>query len=101
MFFILSKTLGALAAPSHVLTLFMLIGLVLLFTRWVRAGQRLLIVCVGVFVVVGAMPVGSALTAALENRFPAWVETAAPPDGIIILGGPVRIGLSKARGTVE
>ena len=47
MFFILSKTLGILAVPSHVLTLFMLIGLVLLFTRWVRAGQRLLIVCVG------------------------------------------------------
>ena len=32
---------------------------------------------------------------ALEKRFPAWVETAAPPDGIIVLGGPVRIGLSS------
>jgi uncharacterized SAM-binding protein YcdF (DUF218 family) len=101
MFFILSKTLGALTVPSNVLIAFMLIGFVLLFTRWARAGQRLLIVCVAVFLVVGAMPVGSALTAALENRFPAWVETAAPPDGIIILGGPVKIGISRARGTVE
>jgi uncharacterized SAM-binding protein YcdF (DUF218 family) len=101
MFFILSKTLGVLTMPSNMLAAFMLIGIVLLFTRWVRAGQRLLIVCVAVFLVVGAMPVGPALTAALENRFPAWVETAAPPEGIIILGGPVRIGLSKARGTVE
>jgi uncharacterized SAM-binding protein YcdF (DUF218 family) len=100
MFFILSKTVGVLTAPSNVITLFMLIGLVLLFTRWVRLGQRLLIVCVAVFLVVGAMPVGTALIAALENRFPAWVETA-PPDGIIILGGPVRIGVSRARGTVE
>jgi uncharacterized SAM-binding protein YcdF (DUF218 family) len=101
MFFILSKTLGVLTVPSNVLAAFMLIGFVLLCTRWAPAGRRLLIVCVAVFLVVGAMPVGSALTVALEDRFPAWVETAAPPDGIIILGGPVRIGVSRARGTVE
>jgi uncharacterized SAM-binding protein YcdF (DUF218 family) len=101
MFFILSKTLGLLTIPSNLLVLLMLAGFVLLCTRWARAGRHILIVSVGLFLVVGLMPVGNALTAALENRFPAWVETAGPPDGIIILGGPVRIGVSQAHGTVE
>ena len=101
MFFILSKTLGILSVPSHVILLLVVAGLILLRTRWARAGRYLLVACVAIFLVVGMFPVGKALIATLEDRFPAWTPTVAPPDGIIILGGPIRLGLSKARGTIE
>ena len=101
MFFILSKTLGLLILPSNLLVLLMLAGLILMCTPWARAGRRVVIGSVVLFLVVGLMPIGAALIAALENRFPAWTETAGPPDGIIILGGPIRIGVSQERGTVE
>jgi uncharacterized SAM-binding protein YcdF (DUF218 family) len=101
MFFILSKTLGILTVPSNLFALLMLAGLVLWRTRWVRAGRRVLLLCLWLFLLVGMLPFGSALIAVLEDRFPAWTETASPPDGIVILGGPIRLGLSRARGTVE
>ena len=48
MFFILSKTLGILTVPSHVITLLAVGGLVLLWTRFARgAGQRLLLASLG------------------------------------------------------
>jgi uncharacterized SAM-binding protein YcdF (DUF218 family) len=100
MFFILSKTLGTLTVPSHALTLLALIGAVLLLTRWRRAGRRILWFCLAVFLLVGFMPIGIALFFNLENRFPVWTETAGPPDGIIILGGPIRPYLSGARGQI-
>ncbi len=101
MFFILSKTLGILTVPSNVLGILTLLGVILLWTRWRRAGRRLLIFCLALFLVVGLMPVGGALIVALEERFPPWVATAAPPDGIVVLGGPIKSVQSAARGTVE
>ena len=90
MFFILSKT--ARRSDSRrptCITLLVLIGLVLLLhpmgARRAAPADRLR--C-RVRSLSAPLPVGTALIAALENRFPAWVETAAPPDGIIILGGP-------------
>jgi uncharacterized SAM-binding protein YcdF (DUF218 family) len=100
MFFILSKTLGLLTVPSNALTLVAAIGAVLLLTRWRRAGRRVLWACLAVFLVIGFMPIGTALTVMLENRFPAWTETAGAPDGIIILGGPISPYLSRIRGQI-
>ena len=101
MFFILSKTLGTLSVPSHLILLLVVAGLMLLRTRWLRAGRRLLVFCAVVFFVVGMLPIGNALIATLEDRFPAWTPTEAAPDGIIILGGPILLGLSRAHGTIE
>jgi uncharacterized SAM-binding protein YcdF (DUF218 family) len=98
MFFILSKTLGVISIPSHALALLALFGGLLLLTPFRRAGRRLLICCLIVFVVVGTLPVGRLLVFVLEERFPPWTETAGPPDGIIILGGPIRPGQSLLRG---
>lgn len=102
MFFALSKTLGVLTVPSTLLSLFALAAAALLcIPGWRRAGRRLAISCFAVFIVVGYWPVAALPIAALEDRFPAWTETTGAPDGIVILGGPIRIGLSRARGTIE
>src|SRR4051812_25843509 len=102
MFFILSKTLGILTVPSNLLGLLIAAGLILYWTRWGGAGRRVLIFCVALFLLIGALPVGGTLIGVLEDRFPAWTDRGgSPPDGIIILGGPIRMSLSKARGAVQ
>lgn len=101
MFFILSKTLGILTVPSNVLGIMALVGFILLRTRWARAGRRLLIFCLVLFLILGMLPVGRALIAALEERFPAWAVNGAAPDGIVVLGGPISPAHSTARGTIE
>jgi uncharacterized SAM-binding protein YcdF (DUF218 family) len=100
MFFILSKTAGFFAVPSNALSALALVGAVLLLTRWRRSGRRILMVCLVLFLAVGLFPIGEAMRGALEQRFPPWTETAGPPDGIIVLGGPIRIGQSERRGVV-
>jgi len=101
MFFILSKTLGILAVPSHVITLIALGGFVLLFTRFARAGRRLLFVSLALLVIFGFLPVGKASMLAIEQRFPAWNDRGPPPDGIVVLGGAVNPGRSTVRGMVS
>jgi uncharacterized SAM-binding protein YcdF (DUF218 family) len=97
MFFFLASTVGRLSVPSHALVLIALLGSVLLVTRFRRAGRRVLLGCLIVFIVVGAWPVGGALLYVLENRFPAWSGTTAP-NGIVVLGGPIPIQASLLRG---
>jgi uncharacterized SAM-binding protein YcdF (DUF218 family) len=101
MFFILSKTLGVLTVPSHVITLLAGIGLVLLWTRFKPMGRRLLFVSLGLVVVLGVLPVGKALMVVLEQRFPPWTASGAPPHGIIVLGGAIEPERSAARNTVS
>jgi uncharacterized SAM-binding protein YcdF (DUF218 family) len=101
MFFILSKTLGILTAPSKVVTIVVGIGLVLLLTRFSRAGRRLLIACLAAVVLLAIVPVGQALTLVLEQRFPPWTASGNPPDGVIVLGGAIDPQRSAARGMVS
>jgi uncharacterized SAM-binding protein YcdF (DUF218 family) len=101
MFFILSKTLGTLTVPSHLVALFAAGGLALLWTRFARAGRRLLLISLGLVVVFGVLPVGKASMLLLEQRFPPWTATGNPPDGIVILGGAVEPGRSAVRGMVS
>lgn len=109
MFFILAKTLGFFAAPSNALITLALIGLVLLRTRFARAGRRLMVVALVLIAIVGLSPLGNAIILPLEDRFPAWDDTPGAqrgePTGIISLGGaldtvvsPVRheVGLNEA-----
>ena len=69
MFFVLSKTLGLLSVPSNIFILIGVVGAVLLLTRFARAGRRLLVISVVLIAVCGILPVGQALTLALEERF--------------------------------
>jgi uncharacterized SAM-binding protein YcdF (DUF218 family) len=100
MFFILSKTVGALIYPSRVITLLAVAGLILLCTRFARAGRRLLIASLVLVVLLGVLPVGQALMRVVEQRFPRWAETG-PPTGIVVLGGAIEPGRSAALGMVS
>jgi uncharacterized SAM-binding protein YcdF (DUF218 family) len=95
MFFILSKTVALLLRPSVFIAVIGLAGLVLLLTRFRRAGQRLVIACAVLFIVAGMSPLADVVTHALESRFPKWDSTRGAPDGIVVLGGAISPGLSR------
>ena len=97
MFFILSKILGYLTVPSNLLVMIGLAGIALLFTRFMRAGRRLLVASVILIVAIGVLPVGTALILPLEERFPQWDPAQGTPTGIIVLGGAINPERSAAR----
>ena len=76
-----------------------LLGAVLLATRAVLLGRRLLVASILLLAVFGFTPLGNLLLYPLEQRFPPWDATRGAPDGIIVLGGPVDPDLSVAHHT--
>src|SRR5215217_548418 len=100
MFFVLAKILGLFALPSNILITLGLIGILLLPTRFARAGRRLAATAILLFAVVGLSPLGNALILPLEERFPAWDGSRGAPVGIICLGGALDTVVSPVRGEV-
>jgi uncharacterized SAM-binding protein YcdF (DUF218 family) len=98
LLFIVSKLLWLLMAPSMLLLLLGLLGLLLVFQHRRRAGLACLSVSLGALALIAVLPIGDAMLAPLENRFPEI--TVLPPDvtGIIVLGGAIETDLSAARG---
>jgi uncharacterized SAM-binding protein YcdF (DUF218 family) len=97
MFFVLAKILGFFALPSNIAITLGLVGIVLMWTRFARAGRRLAAASLILLAVFGLTPFGNALILPLEQRFPAWSDAAGPPDGIIVLGGALDSVVSGAR----
>jgi uncharacterized SAM-binding protein YcdF (DUF218 family) len=89
MFFLFSKLLGFFAIPSNLVVLIGIGGLLLLPTRFARAGRWLAFVSLVILAILGFSPVGNALIIPLENRFPPWDASRGTPDGIIVLGGAI------------
>ena len=98
MYFVLSKVLGFFAAPSNLLIVLVLLGLVLMATPLARWGRRLAVFSVVLLAIVGFSPLGNILMLTLEQRFPPWNAAGGAPDGIIILGGSIGPDVSAARG---
>jgi uncharacterized SAM-binding protein YcdF (DUF218 family) len=101
MFFYLSKILWTLVAPANFLLLILLAGAALLFTRFVRAGRRLVLAASIGFLVIGVLPVGALMLRFLEDRFPRPPQDLPAPAGIIVLGGGVNELVTRFRGVVE
>ena len=101
MFFILSKTAASLLLPSNFLFLLGLVGLLLLATRWRRAGLRVLIGSFVLLVLAGVLPIGGVLSHTLEQRFPPWDPARGAPDGIVVLGGAINPALSRIYGAPQ
>ena len=97
MYFVLAKILGFFALPSNVALTLGLVGVVLMPTRFARAGRRLAAASLILLAVLGLTPVGNALILPLEQRFPAWQEGGRPPDGIVVLGGALDAVVAGAR----
>jgi uncharacterized SAM-binding protein YcdF (DUF218 family) len=101
MFFILSKIIGFFALPSDDAAVLVALGVVLLFTRFKRAGRALATLGIVLLLVAGLTPLGNALMLPLEDRFPPWDAAGGAPAGIVVLGGAVGPELSAARHTPD
>ncbi len=100
MFFVASKVFEFFFAPSHLVIICLLIGALLCFTRFRRAGAWLSLVSALLLVLMGIGPLGSFLIGPLEARFPQLGDNIEAPDGIIVLGGSVDEVLSAQRGHI-
>jgi uncharacterized SAM-binding protein YcdF (DUF218 family) len=98
MYFLLSKTLGALLTPTTFITVTGLAGLVLLSIRCVRWGRALVTASAVLLVICGLTPIGYFLLVPLENRFPVWNASEGAPAGVVVLGGSIDPDLSSSRG---
>ena len=101
MFFFLSKFLAFFTKPSNLLFLLVILGLVLMATRYARgraqASRHRRHSC---FYLFGISPLGRQAVLVLEGRFPAWDSSRGAPDGIIVLGGAIAPDVSAARGEI-
>jgi uncharacterized SAM-binding protein YcdF (DUF218 family) len=97
MLFILSKLSDVITAPSDVLLLASVAGVVLTLrrpsSRWPR---RLLVAGVGGLLAFAVLPLGSWMIRPLETRFPMPDPMPAHVDGIIVLGGAISVDRSIA-----
>ncbi len=101
MFFSLSKIVGFFLVPSNAIAMLCALGVLLLATRFRKAGLRILISGVVVLLVIGFSPLSNWVWLPLTERFPAWSAAGRPPDGIIVLGGAIDPETSQARGSPE
>lgn len=101
MFFILSKVLWAVVAPFNFLALLVVAGAVLLFTRFAKAGRRMVALAAVGFIVLGASPLGVIMLRVLEDRFQRPPADMPAPVGIVVLGGGVNEMVTRLRGPVE
>jgi uncharacterized SAM-binding protein YcdF (DUF218 family) len=104
MFFVLAKILGFFALPSNILISLGLLGVLLMGTRFARAGRRLAVFSLLLLALLGLSPIGNAIILPLEERFPAYDisrdASRGAPAGIISLGGAFDTVVSPARGEV-
>jgi uncharacterized SAM-binding protein YcdF (DUF218 family) len=100
MFFVVSKIFGFFTTPSNLVMSIGILGLLLLATRFARAGRRLAFASLIVLAILGLSPLGNVLIIPLEDRFPAWNAADGAPTGIVVLGGALSPHVSAARNEV-
>jgi uncharacterized SAM-binding protein YcdF (DUF218 family) len=98
MLFVASKLLDFFTQPSNLFFLMMLVGILLMATRFARIGKGLLIIALALIVLFGLGPAGNWMIYPLEQRFPKWNQGRGAPDGIVVLGGSIGPATSQARG---
>jgi uncharacterized SAM-binding protein YcdF (DUF218 family) len=89
-----------LSEPANILLALLVVGTVLLWLPWPRAGRRVVTATVFVMCLIGALPIGHVLMTVLEDRFPAVHDIAQPIDGIIVLGGSFDTLITEQRGQI-
>lgn len=99
MFFVLSKVLWIVAAPTNLLLGLALVG-ALAGLRGRRWGRRLVVGAASALLLCGVLPVGRVVLRPLEDRFPQPALDGPAPAGIIVLGGAIQQVIGAARGQV-
>jgi uncharacterized SAM-binding protein YcdF (DUF218 family) len=98
MYFYLSKTLGDFTAPSTLIPLLLVFGLLLWRSRRYSYVGRSLTICGVILVLAGSLlPIGTILLVSLEDRFPRPDLTSGAPTGIVVLGGVVNAYITVKR----
>jgi uncharacterized SAM-binding protein YcdF (DUF218 family) len=97
VFFFVSKIFWMVASPINLLLFAALIGVLLCYGRPARFGRGLALTAILILLAAATLPLGVLLIAPLENRFPLPPPDLPPPEGIIVLGGAIDDGVSKAR----
>lgn len=95
--YLVGRIFWAVTAPSNLMLLLALLGLIAAW-RGRRWGSWLLAVVMLGMLSVTALPVGLWPTAVLEDRFPPPPAYPERLDGIILLGGGIEVGVTTARG---
>jgi len=98
MFFTVSKIFWFIAEPLSFLAILGVLGVVLGFTRFAKAGRAMTVGAVLALAIVFFTPLGAVLLRPLEDRFPPPPADAPAPAGIIVLGGALDELKSEARG---
>jgi uncharacterized SAM-binding protein YcdF (DUF218 family) len=96
--FVLSKIFWLVINPANIFAFFLILGVILLFTRFKAAGKYLVSGATVIFLIVAIIPVGTLLTQRLEDRFPGNPDIPEDIAGIIVLGGTINQNLTAARG---
>jgi uncharacterized SAM-binding protein YcdF (DUF218 family) len=100
MFFIASKVFWFVAEPVSLAIFAGILGIILLGTRFARAGRVLMAGAIIALSIGLVTPLGAVLLRPLEDRFPQPPADMPAPAGIIVLGGAVETAHSQARGEV-
>jgi uncharacterized SAM-binding protein YcdF (DUF218 family) len=98
VFFIASKIFWMFASPIELLLIGALVGVMLSYSRHARFGRALALAAILILFAAATAPLGMALIAPLEDRFPEPPADLPPPAGIIVLGGAIDDVTSAARG---
>ena len=96
MFFTASKIFWFVAEPVSLAIVVGVLGILLGFTRFARAGRA--VMAGAIIVLAGGLltPLGAVLLRPLEERFPPPPADIPAPAGIIVLGGAVEFGSARA-----
>lgn len=95
LFFYISKILWLIIAPDNLYLLLLTTGILLLFSRFKRLAQKILLSLMLITWIIAVFPVGGWLFYPLETRFPTPPELPEHIDGIIVLGGSINPSLSQ------
>jgi uncharacterized SAM-binding protein YcdF (DUF218 family) len=99
MFFVVSKILGFVAAPSNAIVLLGLAGLVAALFGYRGLAVSAMAVSVALIAAAGLSPLGNLLLIPLEERFPRAAQDP-PPTGLVVLGGSFDTVVAGSRNAV-
>ena len=94
MYFLLSKILWLIFAPSSFLVICLCLAMVLALWGRLRTASMIGGLAAVVLAVLSFSPVAERVAASLEHRFPAYRDDGRPIHGVIVLGGGLNLASS-------
>lgn len=100
---LISRLFWLLLQPSNLLVLFFLIGVIFIWKGRKKAGLKLLVSCIGFYMLVMFGPAVDLLLVPLEKQFSPYTNNTShsPYSGIIVLAGSESLHLSAAHNQVS